>query len=263
MSLASSDRLLLALYPENSYAWLADGEALRAVAPRRGVSVEVGRFTMEAGEALVASGFAAWQEAGPSRRARLALTPTGRERAALVQGAHGLEPVRAMKGTLRQTGALLTDEVETPLAWLARRRGRDGAPLLAPELFQAGERLRRDFDLARTLPAIGARWDGIAAQGQHQPQDMPMLARRLAARQRIERAMQEVGPEFSDLLFDICASLKGLEVIETERAWPRRSARVVLDLALSKLARHYGLFPKSRQAPLRHWGAADYRPVIS
>ena len=263
MSLASSDRLLLALYPENSYAWLTEDGALRAVARRRGVSVETGRFTAEAGEALVGAGLAAWQEAGPSRRARLALTPSGRERAALVEGAHQLAPVRAMKGALRQDGALLIDDVETPLAWLARRRGRDGAPLLAAELFQAGERLRRDFDLARTLPSIGARWDGIAAQGQHQPQDMPMLARRLAARQRIERALQEVGPEFSDLLFDICASLKGLEVIETERAWPRRSARVVLDLALTKLARHYGLFPKTKPAPLRHWGAPDYQPALS
>ena len=263
MSLLASDRLLLALYPENSYAWLPDGERdLRAVARRRAVSVETGRFSGEAGAALVEAGLALWQAAGPSGWARLVLTQEGRARAALAQGAHGVEPVRAMKGRLRRDGALVIDDGESPLAWLVRRRDRDGAPLLAPELFQAGERLRRDYDLARTLPSISLRWDGIAAQRHSAPQHLPVSEQALAARQRIDKAMQEVGPEFAGLLFDICASLKGLETIETERRWPRRSARVVLDLALTRLARHYGLFARPAKKTIRHWGAEDYRPAL-
>ncbi|MEY3553841.1 MAG: hypothetical protein RL735_2189, partial [Pseudomonadota bacterium] len=43
-----------------------------------------------------------------------------------------------------------------------------------------------------------------------------------------------------------------------------RSARIVLDLALARLARHYGM--KREQAgapaPLRHWGTQDFRPAI-
>jgi hypothetical protein len=264
MSLPASDRLLLALYPENSYAWASEGgRDLRAVARRRSVSVEVGRFAGAAGEALVEAGLARWQEAGPSGRARLVLTQEGRERAALTQGVQGVEPVRAMKGRLRREGALLIDDSESPLAWLARRRDREGAPLLAPELFQAGERLRRDYDLARTLPSITVRWDAVATDRHAQAQAMPISEQSLAARQRIDRAMDEVGPEFAGLLFDICACLKGLETIEAERRWPRRSARVVLDLALTKLARHYGLFTRARKVPMRHWGAEDYRPALT
>jgi len=86
----------------------------------------------------------------------------------------------------------------------------------------------------------------------------------LAARQRVEKAMQAVGPEFSGLLLDVCGFLKGLETIVSERQWPRRSARIVLDLALARLARHYGM--KREQAgapaPLRHWGTQDFRPAI-
>ena len=81
MSLPASDRLILALYPENSYAWTPEGEAdLRVVARRRGVSVEVGRFSAEAGEALVAGGLAQWQAPGPAKRARLVLTAEGAAR---------------------------------------------------------------------------------------------------------------------------------------------------------------------------------------
>ena len=268
MSFPSSQRLFLALSADASYAWRPDdagskGE-LRAVARRRNVSVETGRFPAEAGEALVAAGLAEWQAPGPARRARLVLTPEGRAKAALTQGVSPVEPARALQGDIVRHGALLVEAAESPLAWLARRRGKDGAPLLAPDHVLAGERLRRDFDLARTLPRVTSRWDGMPGAGRAQAQAGPITDLALAARQRVEAAMQAVGPEFSGLLMDVCGFLKGLEAIETERRWPRRSARIVLDLALGRLARHYGVEarPAPAQAPMRHWGAEDYRPSL-
>jgi hypothetical protein len=62
----------------------------------------------------------------------------------------------------------------------------------------------------------------------------------------------------------VCCFETGLEASGRTAGWPRGAARVVLDLALTRLARHYGLVAPERPAAarLRHWGDADYRPTI-
>src|SRR5665213_1270714 len=120
------------------------------------------------------------------------------------------------------------DDSESPLAWLARRRGRNGRALIEPHQFQACERLRADFTRAHMMPRTTSNWAS------------PIAA----------------GPEFGGLLLDVCCFLKGLEDIERERAWPSRSAKVVLQLALDRLARHYGYAPQvtgRAQAAIRTW----------
>jgi Domain of unknown function (DUF6456) len=59
---------------------------------------------------------------------------------------------------------------------------------------------------------------------------------------------------------DICCFLKGLEDIERERAWPPRTGKIVLQLALERIARHYGFAVQAHgraKAPLRIWLADD------
>ena len=40
---------------------------------------------------------------------------------------------------------VVVDETESPLSWLASRRGRDGRALIEAHQLEAGERLRADF----------------------------------------------------------------------------------------------------------------------
>ncbi|MBS7542036.1 DUF6456 domain-containing protein [Ancylobacter oerskovii] len=152
------------------------------------------------------------------------------------------------------------DLTESPLVWLARRRGRDGRCFIDAMQLMAGERLRADFTRAQMMPRTTADWSGGGrAPARHAARtglDMPEM--RLAARQRVDRAMEAVGPEFSGTLLDVCCFLKGLETVEQERGWPARAGKVVLGLGLDRLARHYGLSRELKgpaRGPMRHWRA--------
>jgi hypothetical protein len=87
----------------------------------------------------------------------------------------------------------------------------------------------------------------------------------IAAKERVRRALATVGPELSGILVDICCELKGLEDAEKRQGWPQRAGKVVLQIALSHLARHYGLIPSGKrqdEGRIRHWGSEDYRPTL-
>ena len=155
------------------------------------------------------------------------------------------------------------DEAESPLAWLARRRGRNGRALIEPHQFQAGEKQRADFTCAHLMPRTTSNWASPIAQGRRTAsggQPAEFTETMIAARQRVHQALDAAGPEFGGLLVDICCFLKGLEDVERERGWPTRSAKIVLQLALERLARHYGYAAQLRgpaHATIRTWLADD------
>lgn len=143
--------------------------------------------------------------------------------------------------TERGRASVTVDEAESPLGWLARRRGRNGRALIEPHQFQAGERLRADFTRAHMMPRTTSNWSSPISSGRRGGERAAGFTETMiAARQRVHQALDAAGPEFGGLLLDVCCFLKGLEDIEHERAWPSRSAKVVLQLALNRLARHYG-----------------------
>ena len=157
--------------------------------------------------------------------------------------------------------AVLVNDSESPLAWLARRKGRDGQAMISAHQFLAGEKLRADFTLGHMTPRVTANW---AAPTGGQPGGagnaaVEMTDRALASRQRVNQAMETCGPEFAGLLMDVCCFLRGLEDVERERGWPARSAKIVLQLGLDRLARHYGLAAETRGqgGRLRNWLAED------
>lgn len=157
----------------------------------------------------------------------------------------------------------LVDEAESPLRWLSRRKGPDGQPLVDGAEFEAGERLRLDFTRGGMMPSVTSNWrDIVATGGRMNRADLSDAA--LAARDRVARALTALGPELSGIVLDVCCFLKGLEAVEAERGWPQRSAKVVLKMSLSALARHYGIGRLATGAGrgMRHWGTSDHRPSV-
>lgn len=124
---------------------------------------------------------------------------------------------------------------ESPLGWLASRG------LVTPRQLEAGERLRADYERAQLAPTVTMRWaariDGPAAgTGQADP-----TTTQLDAKRRFDAAVAAAGPGLSDVLWRVVCAGEGLPDAERALGWPVRAGRVVLTLALDRLAGHYGL----------------------
>lgn len=151
---------------------------------------------------------------------------------------------------------------ESPLFPLLRLKERDGRCFLPEQAAAAGERLAADFDFAGLQPRITASWEPRLSSRSSgaAPPAVELADSTLAARRRVTRAVEAMGPELAGVALDVCCFGKGLETVERERQWPARSAKLMLRAALLTLARHYTP-PPSRPRP-RHWGEEGFRPEI-
>jgi hypothetical protein len=175
---------------------------------------------------------------------------------------------RDVQGSLRP---VLVNEGESPLGWLKSRKDRNGRPLIDEYQFEAGERLRADYCFAHLPQRVTANWSALAPSERSRraaPSNAAAFSdNALAAKQRVHHALRDVGPELAGVLVDVCCEMKGLEEAEKEHGWPQRAGKVVLQIALTRLARHYGLIHEEDARPpasrrLRHWGSEDYRPTL-
>ncbi|MGL4729350.1 MAG: DUF6456 domain-containing protein [Bosea sp. (in: a-proteobacteria)] len=231
---------------------------------RGGVTLGAGRMKLANAHALTQAGLARWTQKPDEH---LVITTSGE--ALLQKRAMGATMAASAAERLRveeRGGAtVVVNAAESPLAWLHRRKGPDGKPLIDAAAFAAGERLRQDLTRAGSLPSVSSNWSASVAQVARGPERLNTSEAMLAARQRVDLAMRAVGPEMNGLLLDVCGFLKGLEQVERERGWPARSAKLILSMALARLAGHYGIASEAtgpaRQSS-RAWRAKDARPEM-
>jgi len=129
---------------------------------------------------------------------------------------------------------VMANLTESPLGWLARRG------LLDARQVAAGERLRADHYRAQLSSRVTMRWDAAPGgrRGGADGADRSTLAS-LEARRRFDAAMEAVGKGLSDIVWRVVCEGEGISEAEKGLQWPQRAAKLVLGMALDRLADHY------------------------
>ncbi|RUT31026.1 ATPase [Arsenicitalea aurantiaca] len=162
----------------------------------------------------------------------------------------------------RSTGGLTVNLAESPLARLAVGL-RGDAPFLEAHQVEAGERLRRLWEKASLSQRVTMRYDGSPRAPRGIARGLEPGESAIDARKKIARIREALPPDCAGVVIDVCGLLKGLQTVEAERGWPRRSAKLVLRIGLDQLARHFGISAVGQglgAAPINGWMAPDGRP---
>lgn len=122
---------------------------------------------------------------------------------------------------------------ESPLTWLHSRGHLSDAQLAA------GECLRRDYERAQLAAGITMRWDAVRIAGSGRDGGLNQTERQLAARQRFDGALACAGKDLADILWRVVCAGESLPTAERALAWPVRSGKLVLRIALDRVAGFY------------------------
>lgn len=126
---------------------------------------------------------------------------------------------------------------ESPLGWL-HARGH-----LTDRQFDGGEKLRNDWERANLAPNITMNWDMSSVSGgcRSGSDRFSQTDAQIAARQRFDEALVFLGADLSDIAWRIICGGEGVPAAEKNLGWPARSGKLVLKIALDRLAEYYKL----------------------
>ena len=127
---------------------------------------------------------------------------------------------------------------QSPIAWLARHKDKDGQPWLKAAHIAAAERLSRDAELSMRGASLTMRWDALprsrgGSATRAEPGDQA-----LTAGQRVEAALNDCGNTRA-ILVAICIRASTLQCAEQDLGLRRRSGKALLVKGLCALAAHY------------------------
>ena len=142
----------------------------------------------------------------------------------------GVRPVRA-----RPVRTVTVNAAESPLGWLFARG------LVSQRQFDAGERLRSDWERAQLAPRVTMAWDAApvsrgrgAAAG-----DPDLTGSQIDAKRRFNDAVGSAGPGLADILWRVVCAGEGMREAESALGWPARAGKLVLTFALDRVADYY------------------------
>jgi hypothetical protein len=124
---------------------------------------------------------------------------------------------------------------ESPLSWLHARGHLSNRQMLA------GETLRGDYESAALGPHVTMSWENIppSRQKRSAPSGLNRTERMMQAKQRFDSALIALGPDLSDIAWRVICVGESIPAAEREMSWPVRSGKIVLKIALDRLAAFY------------------------
>jgi hypothetical protein len=139
------------------------------------------------------------------------------------------------QGSARPARSVTVNIAESPLGWLFARGH------LSRRQFDAGERLRSDWERAQLAPRVTMAWDSApVARGRGGPAPTPDLSgAQIDAKRRFHDAVAAAGPGLADILWRIVCAGEGMREAETALGWPARAGKLVLTFALDRVADYY------------------------
>jgi len=135
----------------------------------------------------------------------------------------------------RSSRSVTVNLAESPLGWLLARGH------VSRRQFDAGEQLRQDWERAQFAPRVTMAWDAapVARSRGGAVQSPDLGGAQLDARRRFEKAVASAGPGLADILWRVVCSGDGMRDAETALGWPARAGKLVLGLALDRVADYY------------------------
>ena len=147
----------------------------------------------------------------------------------------GIPASGGAQGAVNLTRSVTVNLAESPLGWLFSRG------LVTQRQFDAGERLRADWERAQLAQRTTMAWDAAPlARGRGGAALGPDISgAQIDARRRFDEAIACAGPGLADILWRIVCAGEGMREAETALGWPARAGKLVLTLALDRVATYY------------------------
>lgn len=146
-------------------------------------------------------------------------------------------PVGEARAGKRPARSVTVNGAESPLGWLLAHGH------VSRRQFDAGEQLRDDWERAQLSPSVTMKWDAApVARGRGgSAVSLTATERHVRAKERFDEALHSAGPGLSDILWRVVCAGEGMRDAETALGWPARAGKLVLTMALDRVADYYRL----------------------
>ena len=153
----------------------------------------------------------------------------------LIERAIGRDGETLRTNRRRVVRSVTVNALESPLGWLFARN------MVSRRQFDAGEQLRSDWERSGIPAKVTMQWDcaPVGRQRAGATSAPDLFASQIDARRRFDSAVAAAGPGLSDILWRVVCSGEGMRDAETALGWPARAGKVVLALALDRIADFY------------------------